>query len=170
MDLQTITGYIARYGLIAVFVIVLLEYMNLPGFPAGIIMPAAGIFAAKGGLNFIWVLLISMLAGLTGSWVLYFIGRLGGAPALAWLKKKMPKQQERIDKIIDWINRRGFISVFISKLLPTVRTIISLPAGVVKMNFAVYTVSSAIGIAIWNFVFIGAGYLFGDTVFSLFGK
>ena len=48
MDLSTITYYFTRYGAIAIFVIVLLEYLNLPGFPAGVIMPLAGIFAAKG--------------------------------------------------------------------------------------------------------------------------
>ena len=74
MTVETITGYFASYGGIAIFIIVLLEYMNLPGFPAGVIMPLAGIWAAKGNINFFLALLITIAAGLTGSLILYFLG------------------------------------------------------------------------------------------------
>ena len=57
MDLGTLTYYFTRYGAIAIFVIVFLEYLNLPGFPAGIIMPLSGIMAAKGNIHFFWVML-----------------------------------------------------------------------------------------------------------------
>ena len=59
MNLETITLYFTQYGAIAIFVIVLLEYMNLPGFPAGIIMPLSGVWAAKGNINFFLVMLIT---------------------------------------------------------------------------------------------------------------
>ena len=61
------------------------------------------------------------------------------------------------------------MGVFVGKLLPMVRTIVSIPAGVVKMDLMKYTVSSACGILIWNFAFIGAGYVLGDQVFQLLG-
>lgn len=54
MDLSLITYYFTRYGAIAIFVIVFLEYLNLPGFPAGVIMPLSGIMAARGNINFFW--------------------------------------------------------------------------------------------------------------------
>ena len=73
MTVETITGYFTSYGGIAIFIIVLLEYMNLPGFPAGVIMPLAGIWAAKGNINFFLALLITIAAGLTGSLILYFL-------------------------------------------------------------------------------------------------
>ena len=78
MSVQALTQYFTQYGAIFVFVIVLLEYMNLPGFPAGVIMPLAGIWASKGAISFPAVMLISVAAGLLGSWILYFLGRLGG--------------------------------------------------------------------------------------------
>ena len=62
MDLSSITYYFTRYGAIAIFVIVFLEYLNLPGFPAGIIMPLSGIMAAKGNINFFWVMAITLAA------------------------------------------------------------------------------------------------------------
>ena len=54
MDVQMLTQYFLRYGAVFIFVIILLEYMNLPGFPAGIIMPLAGIWAARGQISFFW--------------------------------------------------------------------------------------------------------------------
>ena len=97
MDLQTVTAYMGKYGAIAVFVIVFLEYLNMPGFPAGIIMPAAGAFAAQGGLSLPWVLLLSVAAGLLGSWMLYGVGLLGDELSRQRLLKKHPKQAERIE-------------------------------------------------------------------------
>lgn len=72
MTMEVIMQYFARYGGIAIFVIVLLEYLNLPGFPAGVIMPLAGMWAAKGNIRFIPALIITVAAGLSGSLILYF--------------------------------------------------------------------------------------------------
>ncbi len=74
MTAEIIMNYFARYGGIAIFVIVLLEYLNLPGFPAGVIMPLAGIWAAKGQILFPVAILITVAAGLMGSLILYFVG------------------------------------------------------------------------------------------------
>ena len=92
MDLTTLTYYFTRYGAIAIFVIVLLEYLNLPGFPAGIIMPLSGIMAAKGNIHFFWVMVISVAAGLLGSLALYALGRKGGEVFLNAYIRKFPKQ------------------------------------------------------------------------------
>ena len=94
MDISTITMYFTKYGAIAIFIIVLLEYMNLPGFPAGIIMPLSGIMAAKGNINFFWVMVITIAAGIIGSLILYFLGWKGGTVFLNAYKNKFPKQSE----------------------------------------------------------------------------
>lgn len=168
MDIQTLTQYFLQYGAVFIFLIVLLEYMNLPGFPAGVIMPLAGIWAAKGDISFFDTMLLTLLAGLLGSWILYFLGRLGGDVFFAFIKRKFPKQQELVEKNMDMLRKKGFMGIFISKLIPMVRTIISIPAGIIKMNFLKYTVSSALGIFVWNLVLVGAGYLFGDNALQLF--
>lgn len=169
MDLATLTEYFTKYGAIAIFVIVLLEYLNLPGFPAGIIMPLSGIMAAKGNISFAAVMVITLAAGLLGSLALYALGRKGGAVFLNAYTKKFPKQKEALERNLEWIRRRGCMGVFLGKLLPMIRTIVSIPAGVVKMDLLKYVVSSACGIFIWNFVFVGAGYLLGDQVFQMLG-
>jgi len=170
MDLVTLTLYFTKYGAIAIFVIVLLEYMNLPGFPAGIIMPLSGVMAAKGNISFFSVMVISVVAGLTGSLILYLLGWKGGIVFLNAYYKKFPKQKDAIEKNLNWIREKGCIGVFIGKLIPMIRTIISIPAGVLKMNPGKYVISSVLGVFVWNLVFIGLGYVLGDQVFTLLGQ
>lgn len=168
MDISVLTQIFTEYGLLAIFVIVFLEYLNLPGFPAGVIMPLAGVMASKGEINFILVMVVSVLAGMVGSWLLYFLGKKGGKAFLDFYFKKFPKQQPVLERNIEWLKSKGTMGVFFGKLIPAVRTLVSIPAGVLQMDFAKYTISSICGIVIWNFVFVGAGYILGDAVFSLF--
>ena len=79
MNMQELTEYFLQYGAFFIYLIVFLEYLNLPGFPAGVIMPLSGIWAAKGEISFFLVMVITLAAGLTGSWLLYFIGSLAQA-------------------------------------------------------------------------------------------
>ena len=167
MELEEIMQYFVAYGPIAIYVIVLLEYMNLPGFPAGVIMPLAGIWAARGGLGFGVTLLITVAAGMTGSVILYGLGRGGGDIFLQKYYQRFPGQREVIEEKIAYLRKKGSVGVFVSKLIPMVRTLISIPAGVIKMDFKSYVISSTLGVAVWNLVFVGAGYLFGDAVFAL---
>ncbi len=168
MSLTLLAEYFSKYGMVAIFIIVLLEYANLPGFPAGIILPFAGIMASNGKVPFMIALLVTVIAGLIGSWILYFLGLKGGAVFLKAYTKKFPKQEEKINYYVDWIRSKGSTGVFVAKLLPMVRTIISIPAGVVQMNFMKYTISSTLGILVWNLVFVGAGYIFGDVALTIF--
>lgn len=168
MTMDLLLSYFTRYGAAAIFLIVLLEYLNMPGFPAGVIMPLAGFWAAKGNIHFITALLITVAAGLVGSWILYLVGYKGGELFLSKFLKKFPKKRAAIEKQFEIIRKKGFAGIFISKLIPMVRTIISIPAGVLKMNFMQYTFSSALGICVWNLVFVGSGYLLGDAVLGYF--
>ena len=97
MTLDILMQYFTKYGGIAIFVIVLLEYLNLPGFPAGVIMPLAGIWAAKGNIAFLPALLITVAAGLTGSLILYYLGYKGGELFLQKYLNKFPKQRPVIE-------------------------------------------------------------------------
>ena len=166
MTMELIMQYFARYGGIAIFVIVLLEYLNLPGFPAGVIMPLAGLWAARGNIRFLPALAITVAAGLTGSMILYYLGYKGGELFLQKYLNKFPKQRPAIEKKLAWIRDKGSVGIFISKLVPMVRTLVSIPAGVSKMNLVQYTISSTLGSFVWNLFFVGAGYYLGDAVLS----
>ena len=163
MNVQAITDYFLQYGALTIFIIVFLEYLNFPGFPAGVIMPLAGIWASKGDIGILTTILISVTAGLAGSWVLYGIGYFSGDFILKKYIKWFPKQEQNIQNMIERIHQKGCAGIFFSKLIPVVRTIIGLPAGVVRLNFVGYTLYSALGILVWNSVLIGAGFFFGET-------
>lgn len=162
MNIDLILNYFSQYGLVLLFLIVFLEYLNLPGLPAGIIMPAAGIMIARSNMNFILALIISIIAGLLGSIVLYIIGYYGGAPLLEKILKKYPKIEPSIEKTVNVMKKREDLGILICRVLPVVRTIVSAVAGVIKVRFWKFLISSTIGITIWNLGFILAGYLFGD--------
>lgn len=165
MDIAALTLYFTRYGAVAIFIIVLLEYMNMPGFPAGVIMPLSGVWAAKGNIHFVTVMFITLAAGVLGSWILYFFGRTGGSLLLEKYLRKFPKHREAVDKNFAIIRQKGCFGIFFSKLIPMIRTLVSIPAGVMKINFVKYTISSALGVFVWNLFFVGAGYFLGDAVF-----
>lgn len=167
MDMQAINHYLTQYGAIAIFVMVFLEYLNLPGFPAGLIMPLAGIFASQGKIGFLPTILLTVAAGLAGSWVLYWLGRTGGALLLERYLRRFPKQRLLVERNMELLRQKGFWGVFVGKLIPMVRTLISIPAGVLRMDFLLYTLSSALGILLWNLALVGGGYCLGDTVFRL---
>ena len=84
MSIQELPQYFIQYGAFFIYLIVLLEYLNLPGFPAGVIMPLAGIWAAQGEISFPVVMVLTVAAGLTGGWGLYLLGRYGGG-VTAWV-------------------------------------------------------------------------------------
>lgn len=168
MDVSIFLGYFANYGMIFLFVVILLEYLNLPGFPAGIILPASGMWVANSQESLILALAVSVLAGLIGSWALYGIGLYGGDLILKRYTNKFPKHKEYIYDKMEYLRVKGNLGVFISKFIPMARTIISIPAGILRLNFTKYTIYSALGILIWNSAFMGAGYFFGDAVLKSF--
>lgn len=163
-NMDVVIEYMQNYGILFLFIIVYLEYLNLPGLPAGIIMPAAGFLVATSDINFIYALIISIIAGILGSYTLYALGYFIGSPILDKVYNKFKKSRPAIDKSFGYMERYGNKGVFISRLMPVARTLISLVAGIGKMKMWSFTIYSVGGIAIWNLGFIFAGYLMGIVV------
>ncbi|HAX71958.1 MAG TPA: alkaline phosphatase [Firmicutes bacterium] len=162
MDIYTVLDYFSKFGLLYLFFIVFLEYMNLPGLPAGIIMPAAGILVQHADMKFTLALLVSVIAGLLGSYVLYAVGYYLGKPVLDKFYNKYEKLQGPIDKAIRFQDKHGNKGIFIARIIPVARTLVSLTAGAFRMPFLPFTIYSTFGIIIWNSVYIFAGYAFGN--------
>lgn len=165
MTLQDVVQYMSQYGNWYLFTIVYLEYLNLPGLPAGIIMPAAGVLIAMSNMKFTIALTVSVVAGLLGSYTLYGIGRLIGKPLLEKTYQKYPRTQAAIDKSTAYMGEYGNRGIVISRLIPVARTLISLVAGTMQTKLSSFTLYSTIGITVWNFGFIFAGYIIGRIAF-----
>ena len=160
-DMQVVIEYFAKFGLIFVFIIFFLEYLNFPGLGAAIIMPAIGIAVEKSGMNFLLVLGISIVAGELASYVLYGISYWFGKPILTKVYKKFPKSRKSIEKVHSYMENYGDKGVLIIRLIPAVRTLIPFVAGMFRMNIVKFSIYSIIGITIWNAVLMYAGYAFG---------
>lgn len=164
MELTAILELFSKYGVLILLLVTFLESLNCPGMPAGVILPAAGIYASSGRMSCIMAILMTIVGGMLGSLVLYVIGRAGGRPLIERLKKRSKHAKKASDRCEQMLQKGGFLTVFIGRVLPVVRTIMPLPAGAFRVSMLSFLSASALGIACYNIVCVSAGYFFGHTL------
>lgn len=152
----------SEIGYIGVITIVGLEYACFP-MPSEIVLPFVGFLAASGKMSFIEVLVVSIIAGILGSLICYYIGYFGGKPILDKIGDKVPSSRKSIFAAKATFDRYDKISVMIARVLPLARTYISIPAGIARMNVFKFILFSSIGIIVWNTVLISLGYYLGSN-------
>ena len=130
---QLVINIIATTGYAGVFLLMLLESCGVPA-PSEAIMPFAGFLVAAHQFSFWLTVLIGALGNLAGSLLAYFICLKGGRPLVEKYGKYILISKYDLDKADVWFKKRGELTVFIGRLLPVVRTYISFPAGIAKMN------------------------------------
>jgi membrane protein DedA with SNARE-associated domain len=163
-----VTNEIVQYGYLAIFVLMLLESAAVP-IPSEVTMLFGGALASSGfvgeghELSLLWVGLVGTLGNLVGSWIAYGAGAWGGRPLLDRFGRYLLIRPHEIDKAHDWFERHGDAAVFFSRLLPVIRTFISVPAGVARMNFAKFTLYTILGCLPWTFALAWMGYVLGDN-------
>ncbi len=168
---QWITNLYAGTGLFGIVLAMAIESCCIP-LPSEIVMPLAGIMIAQGtilqGTNSWLALFLVALAGaigcLIGSVVAYGIGYKGGRPLMLKYGRYVLISQHDADKADAFFQRWGSATAFFSRLLPVVRTYISLPAGISKMPFLRFCVYSFFGSLPWCFVLAYAGYTLGGQI------
>lgn len=155
--MNLITDLISQYGLIAMFLIIMLEYACFP-VSSEIVLPFFGAVASANHDNFFVILPLSVLAGLIGTGFCYGIGWFGGGAILHALTKKFPKAQKGIDAAYERFDRHGAATVCIGRVIPLIRTYIAPVAGAARLHPITYFSASALGITIWNTLLLGLGY------------
>jgi len=158
---QVLKADIEQYKLLAVFITMALESACIP-IPSEIVMPYAGHLVARGSLGMWETTLVASLANLTGSWAAYAVGRYGGRSFIDRYGKYVFLSKKHLNLADRWFEKRGEAVVFFSRMLPAVRTFISLPAGIARMDFVKFSVYSFIGALPWNFALVYLGYIFTD--------
>lgn len=152
-------------GWAGVVIAMAIESACIP-LPSEVTMPLAGWMLVQArGLSIwhtVWAGVWGGVGCTIGSVITYWIGALGGRPFLEKYGKYVLISQHDIKMADRWFARWGEATAFFSRLLPIVRTFISLPAGVARMNFARFTVLSFIGSFIWCIALGAAGYVFGE--------
>ena len=152
-----ITNLISEYGLIAIFIIILLEYACFP-VSSEIVLPFSGAVASANHTNFLVILPLSIIAGLIGTGICFVIGWYGGNAIIHMITRKFPKAKKGIDAANRKFQAHGASAVCIGRVIPLIRTYIALIAGASKLNPITYFTASALGITIWNTLLIGLGY------------
>ncbi|MCY1568860.1 DedA family protein [Staphylococcus pettenkoferi] len=161
-----ITEFISKWGYLAITILVLLENI-LPFIPSEIILTFAGLLSTKSDLSLPMLFVISTAASFVGLLVLYYISRLVSEERLyrfvdkygKWIKLK----GKDVARANDWFKRYGEIAVLVCRFVPVLRVLITIPAGINRMNVVKFVVLSLIGTTIWNFALIYLGSLLSDS-------
>jgi membrane protein DedA with SNARE-associated domain len=167
-DQGGITGFlldmVERLGAVGVGFAILLETV-VPPIPSEAVLGLAGVLINDGRLDIVPVVLCATLGSILGAVFFYYVGRaLGPRRSHAFLDRLPLVETEDVDKTFAWFERHGRSAVFFGRMVPIVRSFISVPAGVVRMPLAQFVVYSAAGSLIWNSVLIGLGVAAGDFV------
>jgi len=153
---------ISATGYVGIFLLMLLESV-FPPIPSELIIPFAGFAVQRGDLNLFGVLAATTGGAVIGMLPWYIAARLLGLARTKWLADKIGRwvamNSDEIDLASAWFLRYGPVIVFVGRLVPLIRTVISVPAGISAMPVASFIAASTIGALLWNSILIGAGYL-----------
>ena len=156
-----ITGF-EKMGSLGIALLMFAENV-FPPIPSELIMPLAGFSAARGEFNLMIVIIAGSTGSLLGALLWYYIGRQIGAERLErWAAKHgrwLTLSPKEVEQSCAWFNRHGGKAVFIGRLIPAVRTLISVPAGIAGMPLGSFLLYSAAGTILWTALLATAGYL-----------
>jgi membrane protein DedA with SNARE-associated domain len=157
---EWITGTIRTLGYLGVALLTFAENA-FPPIPSELVIPLAGFVAAQGDLSVVGVIAAGSVGSLAGAWAWYQVGRrLGEQRLRAWVRrygKWLTLEGDDVDRAQRWFERRGAAAVFIGRLVPGVRTFVSLPAGFAGMALGPFLFYSAAGTVIWTAALAYAG-------------
>ncbi|MEM0149583.1 MAG: DedA family protein [Candidatus Micrarchaeaceae archaeon] len=153
----TISVLVQHYGYAAIFALMLLEGSSLP-VPSEVILPLTGFFARQGFLSLYWGVLAALLGSIAGLAIDYYIGYFIGKDVVYRHLQAFRIKKESLDSFDRWFERNGFAAVFISRLIPVLRTFMSFPAGFAKMPQKEFFAYSIAGSIIWDTVLALYGY------------
>ena len=152
-----------------VFLFMVIESSFLP-FPSEVVVPpAAYIAVTRGDLNVILVVLVATAGAVVGALINYFLAVWLGRPIVyAFANSRLGHacliDEAKVEKAEKYFDAHGALSTFIGRLIPAVRQLISIPAGLARMNIGVFVIFTALGAGVWNCVLAALGYWLGKTV------
>jgi len=155
-------GQFGSWGWVAVFILMVLESACIP-VPSEAIMPFAGFVVSEGEMSLFAIVTAGVAGNVVGSWISYWIGLYGGRPFVDKYGKYVLLRHHHLDLAERWFERWGAPTVFFSRMLPIVRTFISLPAGMARMPFWKFTLYTTLGCIPWVFMLGYVGVKLGDN-------
>ena len=159
---QFLVNQIGDMGYVGIFLLMFLESTFFP-FPSEIIMIPAGYLAYQGEMNLYMVILVGILGSVAGALLNYYLAMHLGRKIILKYGKYFFIKEETLDKLDVFFAKHGEISTFTGRLIPGIRQLISLPAGLARMNMAKFSFYTAIGAGIWVVVLVAVGYVVGSN-------
>lgn len=159
---EFVIDLINQYGYLGMFLGMVLEAVIII-IPSEAILATGGILAGQGIFSFFGALLTGLLGSVFCAIVIYFMGYFGGKPFIKKYGKYFFMKEEDIEKSDSWFNKYGLISSLIGRNFPIIRTLISLPIGIMRLSFFKFLLYTTIGSIPWTFVFVYVGYALGSN-------
>lgn len=135
-----------------------------PPIPSEVVLPLAGFTASQGNMNLLAAFLWATAGSVVGAYLLYWLGAVIGANRLRRIADWMwLVEVEDVDKSLHWFDKYGKLSILFGRLLPGVRSLISIPAGIDRMNVLSFGLFTLLGSAVWNALLIYLGFILGEN-------
>lgn len=150
-------------GLFGAGLLVAIESL-FPPIPSEIILPLAGFTASRGSFPLVGAIIATTIGSLVGALGLYYLGRVVGVERLQRWADKVPLMSgDDVEKAMVWFAKHERIAVFTGRFVPIVRSLVSIPAGVERMNLGLFLLLTALGSGLWNTLFIVLGFTLGEN-------
>jgi membrane protein DedA with SNARE-associated domain len=151
---------IAALGYVGLALLLIAENL-FPPIPSEVVLPLAGFLVGRGDLGFWQALLVSTLGSVAGALILYILGRYGGRRLVLRYGRFLRVDDDGLDRADGWFRRYGDWVVLFARVVPFARSVVSIPAGTMKMPAIRFTAMTALGSLAWNTLLIGAGVILG---------
>ena len=158
---ETIENAVTEAGYAGIAIVMAIETV-FPPIPSELVLPLAGFHVARGTLGFVPALGASTLGAVSGALVLYAIARLGGRPLVLRLHPLLRVTERDMDRADRWFDRRAIPIVLFGRLVPGIRSLVSVPAGLSEMPLWQFIAATTAGALAWNAALLGAGALLGS--------
>ena len=151
---------IAALGYVGLALLLVAENL-FPPIPSEVVLPLAGFLVGRGDLGFWQALLASTSGSVAGALILYALGRYGGRRLVLRYGRFLRVDEDSLDRADGWFRRYGDWVVLFARVVPFARSVVSIPAGTMKMPAIRFTMMTALGSFAWNTLLIGAGVILG---------
>lgn len=161
-----VTQVMEEYGYLGIFLVMVVENL-FPPIPSEIVLPFGGFIATMSELTVPLVIIVATLGSVAGAVILYAAGSVLSMPRVEYIVDRWGRllrvKRQDVHRAFDWFDRYGKWTVFFGRMVPLVRSLISVPAGMARMNFALFLFYTVIGSLIWNSLLVGIGAALGSS-------
>jgi len=159
---EAIVDLIFDWGYLGIFLLMAIESSFIP-FPSEIVLIPAGYLASTGDMSIFMIMSSALGGSMLGAFINYYLALLLGRKILKKYGKYFFIKESALEKMDSYFEKHGHISTFIGRLIPGIRQLISIPAGLSRMNLVVFSTYTALGAGIWALILVMLGYFIGEN-------